>query len=441
VRRRGPVRRVVVALASLAAAGLLALAHAHGAVAAVRVLADTQVTFAVALLGLAAACPILESRLLRAGQATVGARLGHWEAVRLAAGIRAANLTIRAAGVAGLGVLLGAQRDGSVDRVARSAAYVLGREVAHIASGALVLAALALLGADGRLSPMIVGGAGVFLLSRAMHVGLLWCAATHPQALPRWRRLDRLRALAPTVAVALRSAAAHRRRLLRIAAWAIAVDAVRIGCLLVALQAVGAHTSLDVAIETYGSVVPLAMISILPAGLGAVDAGLVATLQHSGVTVAAAAASVLLFRVAELWVPLAAGAGPALAATRSTRQRRRRLGRGSMWLACGGRPGERSASSSLPARFYGQLSRRFVASGGRDPLGSFGWGGGAPGRALKKSFCARGLASPRSASGCSLPGLRAGGQAARAVRWRPIGLRLTSAAVHAACRRALRVPT
>jgi hypothetical protein len=65
----------------------------------------------------------------------------------------------------------------------------------------------------------------------------------------------------------------------------------------------------------------LGTISILPAGLGAVDAGLVVTLQHSGVTLTAAIAGVLLYRVAELWVPLAAGARPALVAARGRRPR------------------------------------------------------------------------------------------------------------------------
>ncbi len=90
----------------------------------------------------------------------------------------------------------------------------------------------------------------------------------------------------------------------------------RVGWLFAALHAVGADTTLDATVECYGIVALLGTVSVLPAGLGAVDAGLVATLHHSGVTMAVAAAGVLLFRVADLWLPLAAGAVPALAATR-----------------------------------------------------------------------------------------------------------------------------
>jgi len=307
---------LIVPVVCAAALGALVLTHAQTAGQTYRTIADAHLGWAFALLGLAAAGPVIQSGLFRAGQATVGARFGNWEAIRLAAAIHAANLAVKAAGAAGLGVLL-ACRDASVERAARSAAYVLGREVAHVAFAGVVFVALALVGIDGHLSGIIAAGAGLFFLSRAAHVALLWFAATHPQALPRWRRLDPLRAHAPTFAKALRRAAAHPRPLVRIAAWALADDALHVGWLWVALHAVGAHTTVDVAVETYGIVALLTMISVLPAGLGAVDAGLVATLHHSGIVMATAVAGVLLFRVAELWVPLAAGARPAFAAARS----------------------------------------------------------------------------------------------------------------------------
>lgn len=313
--------RLIVAVTLVAALTLLALTQAASADATVRALAGTRIDWAFALLGLAVAGPVLHSGLLRAGQETVGARLGHWEAMRLAAGIHAANLTVHAAGAAGLGVLL-RHRGDPVGPLARSAAYVLGRQVAHIAFAVLVLAALVLVSVDGRLTAMLVGGAAIFFLLRAAHVALLWFATTHPQSLPRWRRLDRLRAHAPEFAALLRTAAADPRKLLRIASWAIALDALRVGWLWVALHAVGATPSVDVAVETCGTVALLAMISFLPAGLGAVDAGLATTLHHAGMTTATAVAGVLLFRVADLWVPLAAGARPALAATRSAARTR-----------------------------------------------------------------------------------------------------------------------
>jgi uncharacterized membrane protein YbhN (UPF0104 family) len=315
-RNRALSLRLPFALISLVAVGLLALTHAGSAEATVQALAGARAAWALVLLGLAFAGLVIQSGLLRAGQATVGARFGHWEAVRVAAAVHAANLAVRAAGAAGLGVLLASRSNAGIGASEQSAAYVLGRQVAHVAFACLVVAALVLLGSDGHLSLVVAGGATLFLVTRVLHIAALWFAATHPHALPRWRRLDPVRAHAPAFACALRCAVAHPRRLLPIAAWAIALDTLRVGWLWVALHAVGAHLTLDGTLEAYGVVALLAMFSILPAGLGAVDAGLVATLEHSGVTMAAAVAGVLLYRVAELWVPLAAGARPAIAAAR-----------------------------------------------------------------------------------------------------------------------------
>jgi uncharacterized membrane protein YbhN (UPF0104 family) len=314
---RAPVARpLAVAVLAVGVVAALATSHAPSAAATVGVLGDADPGWLVVLLALAAAGPLLHGGLLRAGQATVGARFGRWEAIRLAAGIHAANLAVKTAGAAGLAVLLVGHRDPSIAGAARSAAYVLGREVAHVCFAVVASVALALVATEGHVSRLVLAGGVLFLASRVAHVAALWIAACHPRHLPRWRRLNRLRAHAPAFAAALRGAAAHPRPLLRIAGWALVLDVVRIAWLWVALHAVGAPTSPDTAFESYGIVALLGTVSVLPAGLGAVDAGLVATLHHSGTAIAAAAAAVLLFRVAELWMPLVAGARPALVAIR-----------------------------------------------------------------------------------------------------------------------------
>ena len=316
VARAPAARPLALAVLVIGVLAAIAGAHAGHAAATVGVLGDARPGWLVVLLGLAAAGPLLHGGLLRAGQATVGARFGHWEAIRVAAGIHAANLAAKSGGAAGLAVLLVGHRDPSVGGAARSAAYVLGREVAHVCAAAVVLVALVLVAVDGHVSRLVVAGGALFFASRIGHLGVLWLAARHPARLPRWRHLDGLRAHAPAFAGALRGAVAYPRPLLRTAAWALVLEVVRIAWLWVSLRAVGAPAAPDAAVESYGIVALLSTVSVLPAGLGAVDAGLVATLHHSGTTLAAAAAAVLLFRVAELWVPLLAGARPALSALR-----------------------------------------------------------------------------------------------------------------------------
>ncbi len=314
--RAPAVRPLALAVLVIGVLAALASTHARPAAATVGVLGDAHPAWLVVLLGLAAVGPLLHGGLLRAGQATVGARFGRWEAIRVAAGIHAANLAAKSGGAAGLAVLLVGHRDPAVGGAARSAAYVLGREIAHVCFAAVVLVALALVAVDGHVSRLVAAGGALFFASRIGHLIVLWVAARHPARLPRWRRLDGLRAHAPAFADALRGAAAHPRPLLRIAVWALVLDVVRIAWLWVALHAVGAPARPDAAVESYGIVALLSTVSVLPAGLGAVDAGLVAALHHSGTTLAAAAAAVLLFRVAELWIPLLAGARPALVALR-----------------------------------------------------------------------------------------------------------------------------
>ena len=350
--RRPAAWRCAASVLAAAVSLALVVTHAHAFAATTGVLGRAHLGWVLALLGLAVGGPVMHGELLRSGQATVGAQFGRWEAVRLAAGIHAANITVRAAGIAGLGVLLAHRRDGQVSGVARSAAYLLGREVAHLTRATLAFAAVALLGIDGRLSPIVVVGAALVLVSRVAHAGLLALAAVRPEWLPRWRGLARVRAHAPEFAAALRGAAARPRPLLRVAARALVLDLLHVAWLWVALRAVGTPTSIDVALETYGVVALLAIVNVLPAGLGAIDAGLVAALHYAGVPFAAAGAAVLLYRVAELWVPLLAGARPALAATRAGGQRRppkRRLPRARRSrLAAAARRIVRPASATAP---------------------------------------------------------------------------------------------
>ena len=137
------------------------------------------------------------------------------------------------------------------------------------------------------------------------HLGLLWLVATHPDALPRWRPLDRLRAHAPAFADAVLVGLRGPTRVAAVVAWAAVFDALRLAWLWAALHAVGVPASVDLAVEALAVSTLLGLLSVLPAGLGTFDAGLLTLLHAGGVPIAPAGAAVLLYRAAELWVPLA----------------------------------------------------------------------------------------------------------------------------------------
>jgi hypothetical protein len=224
--------------------------------------------------------------------------------------------------------------------------------VAHLTRATLAFAAVALLALDGRLPPIVVVGAALFLVSRVAHAGLLALAAAHPECLPRWRGLARARAHAPEFAAALRGAAARPRPLQGIAARALVLDLLHVAWLWVALRAVGAPASVDVALETYGVVALLAIVNVLPAGLGAMDAGLVAASPRWRAVRRRRGRAAAVPR-AELWFPLLAGARPALAATRAGGLRRpppaaSRAGRDRRRLAAAVRRIVRPAAAPAP---------------------------------------------------------------------------------------------
>jgi uncharacterized protein (TIRG00374 family) len=88
--------------------------------------------------------------------------------------------------------------------------------------------------------------------------------------------------------------------------------------LAVAVAAVGGGTAVGAAVTAYVLSAVFAALGPLPGGLGVVEVGAAAVLVASGLSLATASGAVLLFRLAEYWIPLAVG-GLAWAAARSAR--------------------------------------------------------------------------------------------------------------------------
>lgn len=89
---------------------------------------------------------------------------------------------------------------------------------------------------------------------------------------------------------------------------AILVEVLAVAMLWATLHAVGAGFDPSVALVAYSISVMFFIVGVLPGGLGFVEASLGVVLSGYGVSVAAVAASVVLYRLLELWLPLAVGA-------------------------------------------------------------------------------------------------------------------------------------
>jgi len=89
---------------------------------------------------------------------------------------------------------------------------------------------------------------------------------------------------------------------------AVAVDVLSILQLWVALLAVGVHVGPAEPFVAYSVSTLFALVGIVPGGIGVVELSLGAVLHSFGTPLAPVAAAVVLFRVAEFWIPLAVGA-------------------------------------------------------------------------------------------------------------------------------------
>jgi uncharacterized protein (TIRG00374 family) len=89
---------------------------------------------------------------------------------------------------------------------------------------------------------------------------------------------------------------------------AVAVDVLAILQLWVALRAVGVHAGPAEPFVAYSVSTLFALVGIVPGGIGIVELSVGAVLHSFGTPVALAAAAVVLFRVAEFWIPFAIGA-------------------------------------------------------------------------------------------------------------------------------------
>ena len=92
------------------------------------------------------------------------------------------------------------------------------------------------------------------------------------------------------------------------AAHALLVEALGIALLWSVLRSVGGNIGVTGALVAYSVSVMFLIISILPGGLGFVEASLGVILTGFGMATGTAAAAVVLYRVLQLWLPFAMGA-------------------------------------------------------------------------------------------------------------------------------------
>lgn len=314
------------ALAVLAVAAV-AFLYRKDIPAAARAIATARPAWLVLLLLLALLGLAAFGLLFRAGQTAAGAKVALWEGIELGNAAYALNLVVKSSGLAGVVVFTRRARARDEPHGRAVAGYLLATVLSHFAFAAVLLAALATLLFAGRFTAIDAAASAVFAVYLGFHVVLIVAAARSRSlvravyAAPR-RALDRIRRALRLAGRSVGEPSAHAdelfdaialirtrpRRSVPVAGWAISVDLVHVLWVYVAVQAVGGGAGLDAALVAYGVATLFGIVGIVPGGLGFVELGMTAALVSYGMPTAGAAAATVLYRVAELWLPLAAGA-------------------------------------------------------------------------------------------------------------------------------------
>jgi uncharacterized protein (TIRG00374 family) len=229
-------------------------------------------------------------------------------------------MVAKSGGLAGLSVFRreAARRDVPSGPV--TAAYVTATVGGDAAFAALLVVALTVLTAAGRMQRPELLACGVFVVYLLVTAGLLVAATRSREALGRIRRLPerltrRVRR-SPSRAEPSRSDdlfdAVERLRTrpsaaIPVLAMTFGIELAGVAILFASMRAVGVGAGVVVALVGYAVSTLFAIVGVLPSGLGFAEVSLGAVLVSYGVPAATATVVVLVDRLLEMWLPLLVG--------------------------------------------------------------------------------------------------------------------------------------
>jgi uncharacterized protein (TIRG00374 family) len=321
-------RRIVTAAVVLAGLAFVAAQHDVSAAGHAVRTADREwlAVAGVATMALLANQALLHAAAQRATRLPTrafGATLPAWAAICV-------NQLTKSGGMAGLGMLV---VDGDRRRLRRGAvvaAYAMVATLTELAFAATLGVALLAGWLDGHLTAVEIVASAVFAAYAIARISVMAVAMRSRDTVRRiYAAPRRLLALvrrrpaarsdthaADELHDALSALRAEPLRWVPAAAHATALEALGVVEMWAVIAAVGGGRSIIVALVAYAVSTMFAIVGVLPAGLGFVEVSLGAVLVSFGLPAPTAVAAVLLYRLVELWIPVAVGA---LAATRVRR--------------------------------------------------------------------------------------------------------------------------
>ncbi len=242
----------------------------------------------------------------------------------LAAG--ALNIVSKSAGMGGLPVFLAEGRRRGQPGGLVTTAYTGVVVVSHATFTLTLALVFVMMWFDGHLTRLELAAGGVFGVYAVAQAVLLLSAVRSREACRRVfrlagmathavrRALGRTRApFSPVDAAAdelfdtLASLRRSPAQLMGVLAWGMVVEFAGAALLWCVARALGEPLSPAGALAGYAMTVLFSTVGALPGGLGFAEVSLGAVLSGYGMSVPSIAATVVLYRVGEMWIPLAAG--------------------------------------------------------------------------------------------------------------------------------------
>ena len=331
-------RRVVTMLGvAVVAAFAAAFAAGNGASAASLIRGAGSINITLALFGVCCSALAMGNRglLNRAAHRAVGIDAGVGAMTHTAAVGFAAQKMIKSAGAVGLAVFLRHGKRRGHAPCAVAAACLLTASASFVAMGVLLGAALLVLAVTGQLTGWWLAAGIAFALYVLVLAPVAVLVVRNRRAAHwAWRGGQRMRRMIPwgkhreaseaQFPTALLDAVADARRrphaMRELLFHAVVSKVLGALALTAAIAAVGLPITAAGALIIYATALAASLLTIVPGGIGTVEASTTALLIGAGATAGAAALAVALFRLFDLWLPVLTGAA---VARRDARRERR----------------------------------------------------------------------------------------------------------------------
>ncbi len=314
----------LVAAAMVLLAGVFLMTNGSSLVQGLQAVSAVDGRLLLVGVGISALAVANRGLLNRAAHQAVGLQATRIDMTRTAAVGFTAHKIVKSGGAAGLAVFVHHGRRKGYSAGSVGAACALTAIASFLSLGLLLCGALVVLALSGRLTGWwIAAGVGFAVYATMVGVAVAviirsrvvanrwWARAQRVRRRLRWRRGLVVAAdstVVDDIFEALSAVNGNRGARGRIMLYALAGKFLGASMLLASALAVGLSVSASTVLVIYATALGSSMVSIVPGGVGMVEVSTVAMLVSHGSSAASAALAVAVFRLLDLWIPVAAGA-------------------------------------------------------------------------------------------------------------------------------------